>query len=970
MNQKTVGLTLRALVIALALILAASPGLPLLDGVAYAQLAGPTLVGNVPPGTTTVTLSWNAITGATGYQVVKQDRAVGTWSSPMDESTTSYTDSAVTAGSTYGYYVRAVTVVDNGDGTSTTTEGTWSNYVEVAVPGGTAPAPPTTVLTLTPTPSGLTTINLTWTADPLAAHYDLRYWTGTQWERIGGDLTTNSYSHTGLTSGSRYFYIVRAVNSDGNGPWQSQPYPSAQLDATTPVPVLSLTHPERLRVELSWTRVSATATYQVQRKKVTITDGGAAVDSGWSDLVASQAENTYTDATVTYGITDGDTDTTNDSAVYHYQVRAIENGEEGDFSNSETATIPADDALPPVPAGLSATPVSSSRINVSWSPVSTATSHEIQFKVGDGNYGSAMTRTAPYLHTNLSANTEYTYQVRAVNVNGHSAWSGAVSATTLVATARGDRLATPTGLSAVDATTDADPPVPQVMVTWNPSSKATSYELRKWNGTTWAALTLTDDDQAMQSHTDTGGGVEAGTTYYYIVAAINNNGTDAVEDDDMSDWSSPAMAMTDAVTPAAAPADLAATPRGENRIWVSWATVAGATEYVLQWRITGSSNWTTVNVPGRLTYAHTGRSAGTKYHYQVAAKNSGGMSAFSAEVSATTWARALSTPTGLMAEDATDGTNARIMLTWNGVSGAEAYEIQKWSGTAWVTISLDLDTDGSPDTPAVTQTNMTSYTDTEGLAAGMTYHYIIRAVSGDVTSAWTSDVSGMTKPTTPTAQPVLHLDPTGQTTVRLTWAPASGDTATYTGWELQYVKGAATADNLNLANFTKMSMTLPATPMYDTMSNLEAGTLYSYRIRGTLSQGVMGAWSNVGQIITRPATPRLTATSASSTSVRLTWTNVNPPGFATADVPLDGADFELQRRKSGDSNWADVDTSTGVTCASGECTITDEPTGDDALEGNMTYFYRIRVATSPTVPSGHPEIKSYWAQDSARTPSQ
>jgi hypothetical protein len=430
------------------------------------------------------------------------------------------------------------------------------------------------------------------------------------------------------------------------------------------------------------------------------------------------------------------------------------------------------------------------------------------------------------------------------------------------------------------------------------------------------------------------------------------------------------MAMTDAVTPDAAPAGLAATPRGENRIWVSWSAVTGATDYVLQWRTTGSSTWNTVNVPGRLTYAHTGRSAGTKYHYQVAAKNSGGMSAFSAEESTTTWARALSTPTGLMAEDATDGTNARIKLTWNTVSGAEAYEIQKWNGTAWATINLDLDTDGSPDTPDVTQTSMTSYTDTESLSAGMTYHYIVRAVSGDVTSSWTSDVSAMTKPTAPTQQPVLHLDPTGQTTVRLTWAPESGDEAAYTGWELQYVKGAATAENLELDNFTKMSMTLPATPMYDTMSNLEAGTLYSYRIRGTLSQGIMGSWSNVGQIITRPATPQLTASSVSSTSIKLTWTNVNPPGFDDDDA-LTGADYELQRRKTGGNTWADVDTTSGVSCASGECTITDEPTDDAALEGNTTYYYRIRVATTPTdTVANHPEIKSYWFNTHARTPSQ
>lgn len=955
MNQKTVGLTLRALIIALALILAASPGLPLLDGVAYAQLAGPTLVGNTTPANDAVSLSWNVITGATGYQVVKQDRAVGTWSAPMDVATNAYTDTAVTAGSTYGYYVRAL---------EGTTEGTWSNYVEVAVPGGTTPTPPTMVLTLTPTASGLTTIDLTWTADPLADHYDLRYWDGTMWERIGGDLTTNSYAHTGLTSGARYFYIVRAVNDDGNGPWQSQPYPSEQLDATTTVPQLTLTHPERLRVELSWTRVSSTAMYQVQRKKVTITDGGAADDSGWANLGAAQSGNTYTDTTVTFGVTGTDTDTTNDSAVYHYQVQAIENGVQGDFSNVRMATIPADDSLPTVPAGLTVTPISSSSINVAWSPVVGATSHQIQVKVGDGNYGSAMTQTAPYLHTGLSANTEYTYQVRSVNVNGHSAWSSEVSTTTLVATAAGDRLPTPTGLRAMDATTSADPPVPEVKVTWNASARATEYELRKWNGTTWAELTLTDDDQAMRSHTDTGTGVAAGMTYYYIVAAINDNGTDDAADDDMSDWSSPAMAMTDAVAPTAPPADLAATPRGESRIWVSWAAVEGATEYVLQWRPLRSSAWNTINVQGRTTYAHTGRSAGTPYQYQIAAKNSGGMSPFSAEVPATTWARALSTPTGLTAVDATDGATAQVMLTWNRVNGAVGYEIQKWSGTAWVTLDLDGD-----DTNTVMHTTMTTYTDA-AVAAGMTYHYIVRAVSGDVASAWSSDVSGMTKSTMPTTAPVLHLDPTGQTTVRLTWAPGSGDTAAYTGWELQYVEGDATADQLALANYTKMSLTLAAAPMHHTMRNLEQGTLYSYRIRGTLPLGVMGTWSAVGQIVTRPATPRMTASSVSSTSIMLTWSNMNPPGFDAADA-LAGEDYELQRRKSGDATWADIDTSSGVTCASGECSITDEPTGEDALEGGMRYFYRIRVATAPTTTvAGHPEIKSYWANASARTPSQ
>lgn len=981
MKQKSVGLTLRVAIIALALILVAgSPALPPFDGVAYAQTTVTTLSHSLLPNGN-LQLDWDAVANADEYRLWKAEGTITTaadWGTEPhmtfdDGATVQYVDDDVTAGTTYNYVLEAY------DGT------TRLGYSQVLTIAGTAK--PTVKPTLTLTPDGLTAITVTWTEVPGATHYRVRYWTSGMagWMDLATQKPASearSYSHTGLTPGTQYYYIVRGENDGGDGPYSGSPgnYDSLTLEATTTVPRLTLEHPARLQVELEWTRVSATATYQVQRMRVVTIDGTVSGDTesqAWTDLGAAQSGNTYTDTTVVNASPDSDNDpATLSSTVYSYRVQATQNGEQGDYSNVRTVTIPADDSLPPVPAGLSATAVSSSRINVAWSPAAGATSHQIRFKVGDGNWGAAMTQTAPYLHTNLSANTEYTYNVRSVNVNGHSAWSSDVSETTLVATARGDRLATPTGLRAVDATADvAGTLTPQVMVTWNASSKATSYELRKWNGTTWAALTLTDDDQMKRSHTDTGAGVAAGMTYYYIVAALadfNDPPTDVTTDDDMSDWSSPAMAMTVAVTPANAPTGLAATARGENRIWVSWTAVEGATEYVLQWRTTGSSNWNTVTVSDGLTYAHTGRSAGTKYHYQVAAKNSGGMSAFSAEVSETTWARALSTPTGLMAEDATDGTSARIKLTWNAVPGAEAYEIQRWSGTAWVTISLDSDTDDSPESPAVTQTSMTSYTDTEStLAAGMTYHYIVRAVSGDVTSAWTSDVSGMTKPTAPTTAPELHLDPTGQTTIRLTWAPGTGDTATYTGWELQYVKGTATAANLELANFTKMSMTLPATPMYNIMSNLEVGTLYTFRIRGMLAQGVMGAWSaDVDQIITRPATPQLTASSVSSTSIKLTWTNANPPGFATADVPLDGADYELQRRKTGEATWADVDTSSGVTCASGECSITDEPTGDAALEGNMTYYYRIRVSTTPTVPSGHPVLRSYWNNSSARTPSQ
>lgn len=980
MKQKSVGLTLRAFIIALALILVAgSPALPPLTGVAYAQTSTSTLTGDPLPNGD-VPLEWTAVANADSYRLWKGEGSGSTvsWGSSahmtFDAPTVSYTDTAGTAGMTYSY------VVEIYDGT---TRLGWSNIINVTIPGGTQA--PTAKPSLTLTADGLTAIDISWPAIQGADHYQARYWTSglSGWTDIGGQITgtgTVTYKHTGLNAGTQYWYIVRAVNAGGDGPWSGSPgqYDSLTLEATTTVPQLTLTHPERLRVELSWTRTSANAMYQVQRKVVTVTDGAAAVDSGWSNLGDAQSGNTYTDTTVTYGVTDGDSDTTNDSVIYHYQVQAIENGVQGDYSNVRMATIPASNALPPVPAGLSATAVSSSRINVAWSPVAGATSHQIQFKVGDGNYGAAMTRTAPYLHTGLSADTEYTYQVRSVNVNGHSAWSAEVSATTLAATATGDRLSTPTGLKAVAAVTagtdtilGTTDDVTNITVTWNASVKATSYELRKWSGTEWAAVTpaLTETQQMERSYVDAD--VAEGMTFYYIVAALNDSlGTPTdTTDDDMSDWSSPASVETKAIKPQNAPADLTATARGEDRIWVSWTAATGATEYVLQWRLVGSSTWHPINVTGgRVTYAHMGRSPGTTYQYQVAAKNSGGMSAWSAEVAGKTWARALSTPTGLTAVDATTDTAPAVKLTWNMVNGAAGYEIQKWVGAAWTTLDL------SPDDATGMHTTMTTYTDTHDVpsgnvvAAGTTYYYIVRAVSGDVASAWSSAMSGMTKATMPTVAAALDLVPTGQTTVRLTWAPGSGDTATYTGWELQYVKGAATAAQLDDARFNKMSMTLAASPMHHIMRNLEVGTLYSYRIRGTLPLGVMGTWSAVESIVTRPATPRLTASSASSTSITLSWAVVNPPGFVAGDA-LDNTDYELQRRKSGQTAWTTVDLS-AVTCTT-TCSVTDtDTTGDNGIEGGMRYFYRLRIETTPsTTVTGHPEVTSYWSNASARTPA-
>jgi hypothetical protein len=93
---------------------------------------------------------------------------------------------------------------------------------------------------------------------------------------------------------------------------------------------------------------------------------------------------------------------------------------------------------PSTPSGLTATAASVSQINLSWTVVSGATSYDIyQSTTSDGTYtrlGSEPTvssgSTVSYSDTGLSAGTAYYYKITALNANGESVASSAVSATT------------------------------------------------------------------------------------------------------------------------------------------------------------------------------------------------------------------------------------------------------------------------------------------------------------------------------------------------------------------------------------------------------------------------------------------------------------------------------------------------------------------------------------------------------------
>ncbi len=181
-------------------------------GIIYGDPAGGVTVPSVPTGLTAtagnaqVALSWTASSGATSYTVKRATTSGGPYTNVATGVTaTGYTNTGLTNGTAYYYVVSA----SNSAGES-------SNSAQ-------ASATPTTGTQVPAAPAGLTAtagnaqVALSWTASSGATSYTVKRATtsGGPYTNVATGVTATSYTNTGLTNGTTYYYAVSASNSAG-----------------------------------------------------------------------------------------------------------------------------------------------------------------------------------------------------------------------------------------------------------------------------------------------------------------------------------------------------------------------------------------------------------------------------------------------------------------------------------------------------------------------------------------------------------------------------------------------------------------------------------------------------------------------------------------------------------------------------------------------------------------------------------
>ncbi|MCS7028982.1 MAG: fibronectin type III domain-containing protein [Bacteroidia bacterium] len=195
---------------------------------------------------------------------------------------------------------------------------------------------------------------------------------------------------------------------------------------------------------------------------------------------------------------------------------------------------------------------------------------------------------------------------------------------------------TPTGLTTNSITTNS------ATASWTAVSGAVSYTVRiaPASSTAWTSYTTTSTNFTFS-------GLSSGTSYQWQVRTNCSAGSSTY---------SASQNFTTLTATCNVPTGLATKNVTSNSAQLSWSAVTGAVSYTIQYKLSSSSTWTTVNTTAT-TYKLSGLSANSAYQWQVRTNCSSGSSVYSTAQNFTTEPNSATTCAGTWMDSGGNSTN-------------------------------------------------------------------------------------------------------------------------------------------------------------------------------------------------------------------------------------------------------------------------------------------------------------------------
>jgi len=440
------------------------------------------------------------------------------------------------------------------------------------------------------------------------------------------DTRQPTLEHRGLANGTTYYYIITSNTDFG------QSAPSAVVAGTPQAappaqPDLTLTAGNG-RTTLRWDAVPGATHYTLYWKN----SAGVSTAMDTTDTRITQVTSPF----VHSGLENGQ--------PYFYRLVAENARGTSDASEEHSATPVSPAPSAPV---LTQADVNTGQVTLHWQHTGISNQYELYWSTEPLSDNAAENNaplthvTSPYTHTPLQDGQIYYYRVRTRNDAGVSALSNLVQITPPNEMNVAEPGAEPTTPTDITISLENG----QLSLNWPPVDGALGYNLY------WVSDDTSDITSASPRITQiyppyTHIQLNNGTRYRYRLSALNDHGESALSSEVNG---TPQIIIPGVPVGAEALA-------GDQSILVRWNPVQDATSYTLTLNGDLTNTFTNVSSPYRITDLTNA----TAYQIQLQAQNAGGLSDFSAAVSATPQEPIPNTPNNLVARPG----NASVLLQW------------------------------------------------------------------------------------------------------------------------------------------------------------------------------------------------------------------------------------------------------------------------------------------------------------------